>query len=150
MRHIVALLILLAGCSSGSMAQTLSAPSRSIFKCTVDGKTSYSDSPCIGAERLEIEPSRGVGKTAGRDVQRERQREMIAEAIRPLSGMDSRQFEVHERRLKIPADAQRECKRLDVQIPEAEHAEQRAAGEQRELQKVVLFNLRQRQRALRC
>jgi hypothetical protein len=69
MRRIVTSLMLLATAASAvSFAQTLPTPSRTVFKCNVNGKTTYSDSPCLGAERLEIEPSRGVGKTAGPDV----------------------------------------------------------------------------------
>jgi hypothetical protein len=142
--------LLLAAASAVSSAQTLSAPSRSVYKCSVNGRTTYSDAPCLGAERLEIEPTRGVGRTAGRDVQRERHQEMFAEAIRPLTGLDAKQLEVQGRRMRLSAEAQRECRALDVQIPEAERDEGRAAGELRELKKVNVFTLRQRQRSLRC
>ena len=36
-------------------------PSRSVYKCNGNGIPIYSDAPCLGAERLEIEPTRGVG-----------------------------------------------------------------------------------------
>lgn len=112
--------------------------------------TTYSDAPCLGAERLEIEPTRGVGKTTGRDVQREQHQEMIAEAIRPLTGMDAKQLEVQGRRMKLSAKAQSECRGSDAQISEAEREEGRAAGERRDLIKVTLLALRQHQRSLRC
>lgn len=149
MRFIVTSLLLVAA-STVASAQTLPAPSRSVFKCNVNGKTTYSDAPCLGAESLEIEPSRGVGKTVGADVQRERHREMFAEAIRPLTGMDAKQLDLQGRRMKLSADAQRECRALDTQIPEAERAEARAFGGQRDEVKMNLFSLRQRQRDLRC
>jgi hypothetical protein len=75
---------------------------------------------------------------------------MLAEAIRPLTGMDVKQLEVQGRRMRLSAEAQRECRALDVQIPEAEQEEGRVAGERRDFIKVALFTLRQRQRSLRC
>jgi hypothetical protein len=75
---------------------------------------------------------------------------MFAEAIRPLTGMDAKQLEIQGRRMRLSAEAQRECRALDAQIPEAEREEGRAAGDRRELIKVNLFTLRQRQRGLRC
>jgi hypothetical protein len=147
MRLIVSSL-LLAAASAVSSAQTLSAPSRSIYKCNANGTTTYSDAPCLGAERIDVEPTRGVGKTAGRDVQRERHQEMIAEAIRPLTGMNAKQFEVLGRRMKLSAEVQRECRSLDTQIPDAERAEARAPGDH--VIKMSLLTLRQRQRSLRC
>jgi hypothetical protein len=148
--RLMAAAVLLGLTSVFAFAQTLSAPSRSVYKCSINGSTSYSDAPCMGAERLEIEPTRGVGKTSGRDVQHERHREMVAEAIRPLTGRDAKQLDIQGRRMKLPVEAQRECRSLDVRIPFAERDERRATPEQRDMVKVSLFNLRQRQRSLRC
>jgi hypothetical protein len=139
-----------AAASAASFAQTLSPPSRSVYKCSANGKTTYSDAPCLGAQRLDIEPTRGVGGREGRDVQRERHREMMAEAIRPLTGMNAKQLDLHGRRMKLTPEAQRECRALDAQTPATEQDEAQAAGERREIVKVNLFNLRQRQRELRC
>jgi hypothetical protein len=149
MRFVVTSFLLIAA-STVASAQALPAPSRSVFKCNVNGKTTYSDNPCLGAERLEIEPSRGVGKIAGSDVQRERHREMFAEAIRPLTGMDAKQLDRQGHRMKLSADAQRECRALDTQVPNAERAASRTLGDQGDMAKTSLFGLRQRQRDLRC
>jgi len=146
----IAICISFAAVSAASCAQTLSPPSRSVYKCSANGKITYSDAPCLGAQRLDIEPTRGVGGREGRDVQRERQREMIAEAIRPLTGMNAKQLDLHGRRMKLTPEAQRECHALDAQTPATEREEAQAAGERREILKVNLLNLRQRQRELRC
>jgi hypothetical protein len=146
----IVIFLLLAAASTVSLAQTLHAPTRSVYKCTEHGRTSYSDAPCLGAERLHIEPSRGVGKAVGPDVQRERHREMLAEAVRPLTGMDAQQLDIHGRRMKLSVEAQRECRSLDALIPKEEGSERRADGEQRHALKASLFNLRLRQRNLRC
>lgn len=139
-----------AAVSAASCAQTLSPPSRSVYKCSANGKTTYSDAPCLGAQRLDIEPTRGVGGKEGRDVQRERHREMFAEALRPLTGMNAKQFDLHGRRMKLSPAAQRECGALDAQTPATEREEAQATGQRREILKVNLLNLRQRQRELRC
>jgi hypothetical protein len=146
----IVIFLLLVAVSTATLAQTLHAPARSVYKCTESGRTSYSDAPCLGAERLHIEPSRGVGKAVGPDVQREQQQEMFAEAVRPLTGMDAKRLEIQGRRMKLPTEGQRECRSLDAQIPEAEGNERRADGAQHQALKASLFNLRLRQRKLRC
>ena len=142
--------ILFSAVSTTSSAQPLPAVSRSVYKCSANGVTTYSDTPCLGAERLEIEPTRGVGRKEGRDVQREVHREMLAEAIRPLTGLDAKQLDINGRRTKLSPDIQRECRVLDAQIPSAERDEGRASGERLNVIKASLFHLRQRQRDLRC
>lgn len=147
---LIATCILFTATTAISSAQTLLAPSRSVYKCSANGVTSYSDAPCLGAERLEIEPTRGVGRKEGRDVQKERHREMFAEAVQPLTGLDAKQLDVQGRRMKLSPDIQRACRALDEQIPRAERDEGRATGERLNVIKASLMNLRQRQRDLRC
>jgi hypothetical protein len=75
---------------------------------------------------------------------------MFAEALRPLTGMNAKQLDLHGRRMKLSPEAQRECRALDAQTPATERDEAQAAGERREILKVNLFNIRQRQRELHC
>jgi hypothetical protein len=112
-------------------AQKLPPTSRSVFKCEVAGKTVYSDAPCLGAQKIDVEPTRGLSKSSGRelvgsDVRREQNREIFADAIRPITGMDSKQLDAEGRRMKLNPDAQRECRRLDTEIPAAEQEEKRS------------------------
>lgn len=123
----------LAFASTQAYAQTQKLPptSRSVFKCEVAGKVVYSDAPCLGAQKLDVEPTRGLSKTSGReqvgnDVRREQNREMFADAFRPLTGMDAKQLDVQGRRMQLTPDAQRECRRLDAEIPVAEKQEKLA------------------------
>lgn len=137
------------------VAGTLPATSRTVFKCVVNGQVTYSDDPCLGAEKLEIEPTRGLDqwsgkKKVGSDIQREYRREGVAEALRPLTGMTAKQLEKHQQRTQLPAPAQLECRELDAQIPTAEQAEQRASPADRATRKKQLYELRVRYRALRC
>lgn len=136
-------------------AQTLHAPSRTLFKCQDHGKITYSDSPCLGAEKLEVEPTRGVNKLSGKerigaDVQRELHREQLAGAIRPLTGMNAKQFEVQTRRFHLPGAAQQECRRLDQDLASTEDEEKRTVKPALRDVQARLLLLRQRFRELRC
>lgn len=138
-----------------TLAQHLPAPSRTIYKCNVAGKVVYSDDPCKGAEKLEIEPTRGMdslsGKRAvGADVNRERSRESFAEAIRPLSGMNAKQLDAYGRRQKLSAEQRQECSALDKDMSEIEQKEARAVGNARANLQEQLFVMRKRFRELRC
>lgn len=136
-------------------AQTLHAPSRTLYKCKEQGKITYSDSPCLGAEKLEVEPARGVNKLSGEkrigpDVRRELNREMFAEIVRPLTGMSNKQFEVEVRRVKLPSAVQQECRRLDQDLPGTEYEEKHATQTTLRDIQARLFLMRQRFRELRC
>ena len=102
-----------------------STSTRTVSKCTVDKAIVYSDAPCLGAQRLLIEPSRGLNKSTGKelsgtDVTREKQREILAEAIRPLTALDPRQIETETRRLKLAPSVKSDCWQLDGEIARIE------------------------------
>lgn len=158
--HINCLAVPLAICTLAStlvLAQSARLPpaSRTAFKCTVAGKVSYSDEPCAGAQRIDLEPTRGLDKSTGRamtgtDVRREYQREQLAEAVKPITGMDARQFEVQRRRAALPPGADAECRRLDLAIARAEASEAAATGDGRRPLQAKLFSLRMRFHSLAC
>jgi hypothetical protein len=140
---------------ANSLAQSLPPPSRTVYKCEVAGKVVYSDSPCLGARTVDVEPTRGANqitgqRLTGQDVQRERNREQLAEAIRPITGMDTKQFDAATRRVKLSQDAQAQCKALDTQIPAAEADEAKSSGTDRKEVQVRLLRLRQHFRDMRC
>ena len=63
--------------SVNAQAPKLPNPSRTVFKCQVAGKVVYSDDPCLGAQRIDVQPTRGLDKSSGRqksgaDVDREK------------------------------------------------------------------------------
>jgi hypothetical protein len=120
-----------AGAAAEAQSNGLRQPSRTVYKCESAGKVAYSDEPCSGAVRVDVEPTRGMNKSSGRertgaDVARERQREGIAEALRPATGMDAKQFDTLARRQRLTRAAQDACRLLDHALPRAEAAEQRA------------------------
>ena len=126
---------------------TLPPTSRTVYKCNEKGKTVYSDAPCLGATKVDVEPTRGFNKDTGReiignDVRRETRSEMMAEAIKPLTGMNADQYKVYERRYKLSPKSKQACKRLDQLIPQAEFAEKHASPEELAIAKNNLFVLR--------
>lgn len=136
-------------------AQSLSPPAKTVFRCEEGGKVVYSDAPCLGARKIDVEPTRGVSKLSGKErigsaVQHERQREQIAEAVRPLSGMNPQQFDTFGRRQNLSSAAQRECLRLDEQVMAAERDEHGAKGPVLAEIQARLFGLRKRFRELGC
>lgn len=146
------LLVLL---STLAIAQKLPPPSRTVYKCTVDGKTLYSDSPCLGAERLEIEPTRGLDKSSGRsriggEVRREKHREDMADALRPITGMSTKQFDQYGKRSQLSPESQRECRNLDIAAHTTESEEKRVSKPELPSVQKRLLVIRQRLRELGC
>lgn len=152
-KSILALIVAALSCSLAS-AQKLPQASREVFRCEVNGKTTYSDTPCLGAKKVDVEPTRGLTSTdkelPGADVRRERFDEGIAEAIRPLTGKDAKQLQVDSRRLHLTAPALAECRQLDTAIPAAEQKERVSDARSRLGVQQELLNLRQRFIQLRC
>ena len=112
-------------------------------------------SPCLGAQRIDVEPTRGVSKLSGKerighDVQREQFKEQLSDALKPLSGMDRRQYAAFERRFKLNPDTQQECRRLDTHIPPLERQELQVSGSELAAVQQRLFALRKRYRELGC
>ena len=152
-RMFLASLILAHG--AWATAQTLPAPSRTVYKCEVNGKVVYSDEPCLGAKKVDVEPTRGLDKSSGRsrvgnDVQRERQREAMASALQPITGMDSKQFDRTGRRNQLPVESQRACKQLDQEIPSLEVQEAAMVGPDKQRIQESLLRARSKFRELRC
>lgn len=136
-------------------AQKLPPPSRTVFKCQEAGKTVYSDAPCLGAKLIDVEPTRGLNKSSGRfqigaDVQHEQHREMIAEALRPLSGLDAKQLAVQGRRRKLSLEDQMDCRRLDGDMSAAQQDEKNATQSDLKVVQMRLYQQRKQFQKLGC
>ncbi|QRR35611.1 DUF4124 domain-containing protein [Hydrogenophaga sp. YM1] len=155
MRLRLLLAILMLAPALSSHAQKLPAPSRDVYRCAVGGKVTYSDAPCLGAKKVDVEPTRGLNATSGNelvgaDVQRERRREQFTEAVRPITGMDSKQLDTQAKRTKLSAASRRECQDLDQAIPAAESQERAASGEAMKSVQLRLLSLRKRFISVGC
>ena len=149
------LLICMAMAPVLTHAQKLPPVSRTVFKCQVAGKTVYSDAPCLGAQQIDVEPTRGLDQLSGRrhvgaDVMNEQGREALAEAVRPLTGMDAKQLAVQGRRSKLSSDALHECRRLDTDMAAVKQDEKVASGAELSDVQVKLFQMRKRFKELGC
>ena len=142
--------VLVTACLASAIAQA-----QSVYRCETNGRVGYSHEPCVGAKVVDITPTQGLDKSTGasrkgRDVQREDFKRSINEAMRPLTGMSHEETKVFERRIKLPASAQAECRLLDVRLPDQEKAVQTSAQETTAEAEVQLFLSRARFRELGC
>ena len=152
------LITLLSGLAAPQLAAQsikLDKPTRTVYKCNTDGKIAYSDTPCLGAERIDAEPTRGLDKSSGAsrvgsDVAAEKRRELMDDAIKPLTGMSSKQMDVERRRFNLPPESKQECRILDGSVAEVEAKERVAQGTARPPIQQNLLGLRKRFRELKC
>lgn len=154
-RYQLAVACFLAMLAASALAQKLPPVSRTVYKCESAGKLVYSDAPCLGAEKIDVEPTRGFSKDTGReligaDVRREVHREQMAEALYPLTGMDAKQLDTYGRRMKLTPDAQGQCRQLDADLPAAEVEEKRTAKKDRAPIQERVYTLRLAFRKLGC
>lgn len=130
------------------LAQKLPTPSRTVYRCEVGGKTVYSDAPCEGAKRVDVEPTRGLNKSSGTervgaDVRTERSNEQMAEALRPGFGESAAERALRHKRAKLSPAQARRCHELDGQIAQAEQQERSVTGSDLKNIQLQLFKLRQ-------
>lgn len=135
--------------------QGLPDPPRSVYKCEVNGKVTYSDEPCLGATRVELQPTRGLNKSSGKervgtDVTRERQHEAFAEAVRPLTGMNPEELQKAGQRSRLAPKVQEECRVMDAQIARTEARQTVVAGAELTTVQQALYAMRKRHRAIGC
>lgn len=145
----------LAFASLAAAAQSLPPPSRTVYRCEDGQKVHYSDTPCLGAKKVDVEPTRGLNKSAGReqvgqDVRREKQNEMMADALRPILNETPEQRATRHRRFKLEPAAKLECARLDIQLPRIEEQERSATKDTLPFVQKDLLESRARFRELRC
>lgn len=142
--------VVVTACLGSAIAQA-----QSVYRCETHGRVGYSQEPCIGAQVVDTTPTQGLDKSTGvsrkgHDVQREEFKRSINEAMRPLTGMSHEQTKVFERRLKLPATAQVECKLLDERLLDHEQAVRTSTQAAKAEAEVQLFLSRRRVRELGC
>jgi hypothetical protein len=139
---------------TGLMASAL-VQAQSVYRCETHGRVGYSHEPCVGAKVVDTTPTQGLDKSTGasrkgHDVRREEFKRSLNEAVRPLTGMSHEQTKVFERRMKLPASVQAECKLLDFQLPGRVEAVRNSAPPEKVEAEIELYQSRKRIRELGC
>lgn len=95
--------------------------------------------------------NKSTGKElAGSDVSRERQSEIMGEALRPITGMSLEQRATHANRFNLSAATKWECGALDSAMARIETAERADNGSDRSALQSRLLQTRLRYRELGC
>lgn len=129
---------------------------QTVYRCDVQGKTSYSHEPCVGAKAVDTTPTQGLDKSSGKsrkgaDVRKAEFNKAVSDAMRPVTGLDHEQHDTLHRRFKLSHAAKLECAVLDTRL--ASHAaEERSATSPKDVHTAQqsLFETRKRFRDLRC
>lgn len=134
----------------------LLAGAQPVYRCESQGKVSYSDAPCVGAQVIDATPTQGMdrmsGKSSkGKEVRREEFRQLMDDALRPLTGKSNEEMRVlRKRAMQAPQDRQR-CFALDRRLPELEAAAATGAEGPRKAQAdVELYKARKQFFDLKC
>ncbi len=115
----------------------------------------YSNEPCLGAQIVDTTPTQGLDKSSGHsrkgaDVSRAENRKMMADALKPLTGMDAAQLDTFGRQQKLEPKARQECARLDARLAEQTTSARTADKASVARADAVLFESRERYRELGC
>jgi hypothetical protein len=138
-----------------AFAQSLPLPSRTVYRCENTGGVVYSDAACVGAKRVEVQPTRGLDRSSGAervgaDVRSERVNEAMANAMRPIFNESGEQRTKRHRRAKLPSGAQAQCRKLDDDIATLEVQEKLLSSAERAAVQQRLYGLRLQFGDLRC
>ena len=126
-----------------------------VYRCETAGKVSYSDSPCVGAKEIDATPTQGMDKMTGAsrkgaDVRRDEHNALMADALKPLTGMSTEQYRVHKHRFKLSPKDKAECSRLDTALPKLKQHAATAPSSERALADVELYKARKYFNDLNC
>ena len=140
----------------GLLSFNLSAHAQKpVYRCETAGKVSYSDAPCVGAKEIAATPTQGMDKMTGTsrkgaDVRRDEQNAVMADALKPLTGMNADQYRVYKHRLKLSPRDKAECARLDTNLPELKQRTATALSSEKALADVELYKARKQFNDLNC
>ena len=131
------------------------AYAEAVYKCTDNGKVSYSNEPCLGAQRVDTMATRGLDKMSGvqrsgTDVQAEKHNETMERAVQSVIGKNYRRERAIKRQYHTAFD-KLQCERLDGQIEALEKEESFIKNKvQLEILQAELFQRRKAFKDLDC
>ena len=111
--------------------------------------------PCPNAKEIDVTPTKGAETYAGANLKspaamREKSRDQLVEAVRPLTGLDQKGFDVFERRRRLTATAQQDCKVLDRDLPKLELTQRETKGKEGDAAAEAVYQARLRFKNLGC
>ncbi|MHB1114850.1 MAG: DUF4124 domain-containing protein [Acidovorax defluvii] len=126
-----------------------------VYRCETAGKVSYSDAPCVGAKEIDATPTQGMDKMTGTsrkgaDVRRDEHNALMADALKPLTGMSPEQYRVYKHRFKLSPRDKAECARLDTELPVLKRRAATAPPGDKALADVELYKARKQFNDLNC
>lgn len=126
-----------------------------VYRCETAGKVSYSDAPCVGAKEIDATPTQGMDKMTGTsrkgaDVRRDEHNAVMADALKPLTGMSADQYRVYKHRFKLSPGDKAECARLDTHLPELKQRAATALSSEKARADVELYKARKQFNDLNC
>lgn len=126
-----------------------------VYRCETAGKVSYSDAPCVGAKEIDATPTQGMDKMTGAsrkgaDVQRAEHNALMADALKPLTGMSPEQYRVYKHRFKLSPRDKAECTRLDTELPDLKQRAATAPVSDKALADVELYKARKQFNDMNC
>ena len=131
------------------------ASAEAVYKCTDNGKVSYSNEPCLGAQRVDTMATRGLDKMSGvqrsgKDVQAEKDHESMQRVMQSVVGKNYRRDRAIKRQYHTAFD-KAQCERLDSQIEALEKEESYMKNKvQLEVLQAELFKRRKAFKDLDC
>ncbi len=126
-----------------------------IYRCETAGRVSYSDAPCVGAKEIDATPTQGMdamtgASRKGADVRRDEHNALMANALKPLTGMTVDQYRVHKHRFKLSPSNKAECARLDNSLPRLKQDAATAPASGKAMAEVELYKARKWFNDLNC
>ena len=109
----------------------------------------------VGAKEIDTTPTQGMDKMTGAsrkgaDVQRAEHNALMADALKPLTGMSPEQYRVYKHRFKLSPRNKAECTRLDTELPELKQRAATATPTEKALADVELHKARKQFNDLNC
>ncbi len=106
----------------------LPAHAQTIYKCTVDGKISYGQSPCAGGQTLEVPAAPPESANAGAELAR--QQRLSQQLERERHRKEAREAREDQRQDRAAALHQRQCAKLTQNRKWADEDARRAGAGQ--------------------
>lgn len=136
-------------------AFTSAAASAQVYKCNVTGTVTYTDEPCLGAQRVDVTPTQGVDKLTGTsrkgaDVRAAEYNRRMAEALKSVFGETPEQRATRHKRGRLTPTEQGTCYDLDRILHRLERQERETANAAHQRTQAELLEKRSQYRQIGC